>query len=322
MQYVREDLLMAYRAMRNIREFEERVHLEFQAGEIPGFVHLYSGQEACAVGICMDLRDDDWITSTHRGHGHCIAKGCDVRGMMQELYGKRGGICHGKGGSQHIADLSKGMLGANGIVGAGAPLACGAALSAKTQGSGAVSVAFVGDGGANQGATLESMNLAAVWKLPAIFVFENNGYAESTASEWAVACGDIVNRAEGFGMPGTKVDGHDFFAVYDAAREAIGRARKGDGPNLIEVKTNRFFGHYEGDTQTYRSAKEVETLRDTMDCLARFRTRVTEAGLLDAEELDQIDNDALRLIDDAVNSARAAAAPSAKDLLTDVYMTQ
>ena len=269
----------------------------------------------------MDLRDDDWITSTHRGHGHCIAKGCDVGSMMQELFGKQGGICHGKGGSQHIADLSKGMLGANGIVGAGAPLATGAALAAKTKGIDAVAVAFVGDGGSNQGATLEAMNLAAVWGLPVLFVFENNGYAETTASEWAVACGDIANRAVAFGMPGEKVDGHDIFAVYEAAKTAQARARKGDGPTLIEVRTNRFLGHFEGDNQTYRGTDEVETLRRTHDCLALFRMRVTDAGVIDADDLDVIDGDVLRLVDDAVASAKLAAPPELNELTTCVYVS-
>src|SRR5579875_53351 len=218
MELNREQLLAAYHQMRTIREFEDRVHREFASGEIPGFVHLYAGEEACAVGVCMNLTEVDYIASTHRGHGHCIAKGCDVKGMMAEIYGRKGGLCAGKGGSMHIADLSKGMLGANGIVGGGAPLACGAALTAKTLKTGAVAVSFGGDGASNQGTTAESMNLATVWKLPVIFVIEDNGYAESTASGWSVA-GDALKRAEGFGMPGVRVDGHDFFAVHEAARE-------------------------------------------------------------------------------------------------------
>src|SRR5215831_2528390 len=213
-ELTREQLLDAYRYMRLIREFEERIHLEFATGEIPGFVHLYAGEEASAVGVCMNLGERDYIASTHRGHGHCIAKGCDVVAMMKELYGRRDGLCGGKGGSMHIADMSKGMMGANGIVGGGPPLICGAALSAKTLKTGGVAIAFVGDGGSNQGTTFEAMNLAAVWKLPAIFIFENNGYAEATSSKFSVSCGDIANRAVGFGMPGKVVDGHDFFAVH------------------------------------------------------------------------------------------------------------
>ena len=321
MQLSREELLKAYTAMRTIRDFEDRVHHEFATGEIPGFVHLYAGEEASAVGFCSQLDDRDRIASTHRGHGHCIAKGCDVDGMMKEIYGRKDGLCGGKGGSMHIADLSKGMMGANGIVGGGPPLVCGAALTAKTLKTGGVAVAFVGDGGSNQGTTLESYNLASVWKLPAIFVFENNGYAESTASSWSVSSGDIVKRAEAFGMPGHQVDGHDFFAVYEVAREVIDRARSGGGPSLVEVKLNRYYGHFEGDAQTYRGDGEVETLRATVDCLDVFRQRVTEAGLLEAAQLDAIDTESKAAIDRSVVEAKAAALPTAADLLTDVYLS-
>ena len=199
-----EDLLDAYRTMKTIRDFEERVHVEFAKGGIPGFVHLYAGEEASATGVCMNLRDDDYIASNHRGHGHCIAKGVDVHGMMAEIYGKRSGTCHGKGGSMHIADLDAGMMGANGIVGGGPPLVCGAALTAKMKGNGGVALAFFGDGASNQGTTFESLNLATVWKLPCVFVAENNGYAEATASSWSVSCEDISMRAKGFGMPGDR----------------------------------------------------------------------------------------------------------------------
>src|SRR5580658_1131950 len=207
MDLTRSNLLEAYRVMRLIRAFEERLHVEFATGEIPGFVHLYAGEEAIATGICLLLDERDKLTSTHRGRGHCLAKGCDVFGMMAEIYGRKNGLCAGKGGSMHIADLSKGMLGANGIVGGGPPLACGAALAAKRLGHGGVAISFVGDGGANQGTTLESMNLACVWNLPAIFIAENNGYAESTASAWSVASDNKIGRASGFGMPGVIVDG-------------------------------------------------------------------------------------------------------------------
>src|SRR6266487_3792289 len=270
--------------MRSIREFEERVHAEFATGEIPGFVHLYAGEEASAVGVCSNLDDRDTIASTHRGHGHCIAKGVDVSEMMAEIYGRKTGSCHGKGGSMHIADLSKGMLGANGIVGGGPPLICGTALAAKLKGHGGVSVAFFGDGGSNQGTTLESMNLASVWNLPAVFVAENNGYAESTSSTWSVASDNIADRAAGFGMPGVIVDGFDFFAVHEAASEAIARAREGGGPTLIEMKFTRYFGHFEGDQQTYRAA-EVEHARAELDCLKRFVGRVTETGELARADL-------------------------------------
>ena len=234
-QLSKEKLLEAYRLMRTIREFEERLHVEFATGEIPGFVHLYAGEEASAVGTMMHLDIADYVATTHRGHGHCIAKGVDVRGMMAEIYGRQTGVCHGKGGSMHIADLSKGMLGANGIVGAGGPLICGAALAAKYKKTGGVGVCFFGDGASNQGVIFESMNLASVWRLPAIFVAENNGYAEATSSTWSVATDNIADRASGFGMPGVIVDGFDFFAVHEALGEAIERARNGGGPTLVEV---------------------------------------------------------------------------------------
>src|SRR5918912_532723 len=260
-ELTKEQLIEAYRVMRTIREFEDRVHTEFATGEIPGFVHLYAGEEASATGVCMHLGPEDRIASTHRGHGHCIAKGVDVMAMMAEIYGKATGSCRGKGGSMHIADLSKGMLGANGILGAGAPLACGAAVAAKFRNKGEVAVSFVGDGASNQGTFLESLNLAAVWNLPAIFVVENNGYAESTSRDYAVAVDSYVDRAAGFGLPGVTVDGTDFFAVYEAAGEIIKRAREGGGPALLECKMVRFHGHFEGDAQTYRAKGELEDIR-------------------------------------------------------------
>jgi TPP-dependent pyruvate/acetoin dehydrogenase alpha subunit len=320
MQLNRDQLIKAYRDMRTIRMFEDRVHDEFAAGSIPGFVHLYAGEEASAVGVCLELGDGDHIASTHRGHGHCIAKGCDVKGMMKEIYGRHDGLCGGKGGSMHIADLSRGMMGANGIVGGGPPLICGAALTAKTLKTGGVAVAFVGDGGSNQGTTLESYNLANVWDLPVIFVVEDNGYAESTASIWSVG-GSQVKRAEAFGMPGTEVDGHDLFAVNSAAREAVARARDGGGPSLLHVKLNRYYGHFEGDAMTYRGEGEIEHLRSEKDCLKIFRSKVTEAGLLEAGQLDEIDAEVSALIDAAVAEAEAAPAPTAADLLTDVYIS-
>jgi pyruvate dehydrogenase E1 component alpha subunit len=306
--------------MATIRAFEERVHEQFAGGNIPGFVHLYAGEEASAVGVCMNLGDKDYIASTHRGHGHCIAKGCDVKGMMREIFGRSGGLCGGKGGSMHIADLSRGMMGANGIVGGGPPLICGAALSAKTLGTGGVAVAFVGDGGSNQGTTLESYNLAKVWDLPAVFVVEDNGYAESTASRWSVG-GSQVKRAEAFGMQGIEVDGHDFFAVYEAARDVIAKARDGGGPSLLHVRLNRYFGHFEGDAMTYRGDGEVEELRRSRDCLDLFRRRVTGNGMLEAAALDDIDREAAALIDEAVSESIAAPPPRREDLTTDVYLS-
>jgi acetoin:2,6-dichlorophenolindophenol oxidoreductase subunit alpha len=319
MQHSRQFLLDSYRSMATIRRFEDRVHDEFSTGKIPGFVHLYAGEEASAVGFCAHLDNRDVIASTHRGHGHCIAKGVDVTEMMKEIYGRREGSCGGKGGSMHIADLSKGMMGANGIVGGGPPLICGAALTAKTLKTGGVAIAFVGDGGSNQGTTLESYNLAKVWNLPVIFVVEDNGYAESTASVWSVG-GSQLGRAAGFGMPGVEVDGFDFFAVYDAAREPIERARNGGGPSLMHVKLTRYYGHFEGDAMTYRAPGEVAKLRAEKDSLKIFRNRVTEAGLLEGKDLDAIDAEVASLIDRSVALSEAAALPTAADLTTDVYV--
>ena len=316
----REALLEAYRLMKTIREFEERAHREFATGLMPGFVHLYAGQEAVAVGVCSNLTADDYIASTHRGHGHAIAKGCDVMGMMAELYGRSTGLCRGKGGSMHIADLSTGMLGANGIVGGGPPLVCGVGLSAKVRGTDQVGVSFTGDGGSNQGTFLESLNLAAVWDLPVIFVVENNGYAESTSSQFHQSGIDVAKRADGFGLPAAVVDGHDFFAVREATAAAVERARSGGGPSLIECKTDRYYGHFEGDQQKYRPAGEVERLREEKDCLKRFEKTVTEADMLTAEDLRGVDRAVGELIDTAVEAALAAPEPEIAALLADVYV--
>jgi pyruvate dehydrogenase E1 component alpha subunit len=320
MQLSRDALLTAYRQMRTIRAFEDRVNLEMGTGDIPGSVHLYAGQEASAVGVCSHLDDEDRIASTHRGHGHCIAKGCEVDGMMAEIFGKSTGTCHGKGGSMHIADLDKGMMGANGIVGGGPPLACGAALTAKYRKSGKVAITFTGDGAANQGTTAESLNLARVWDLPVIFVVEDNGYGEATSSKFAVG-GDICRRAEGYDIPTWRLDGFDFFAVHEAAGEAIAQAREGKGPALLHVVFERYYGHFSGDADTYRTAEEKAALRRDKDCLKNFRTRVTEAGLLEAENLDAVDGEVDALIDAAVVGARAAAGPDVSALTTDVYLS-
>jgi pyruvate dehydrogenase E1 component alpha subunit len=320
-QLKKEDLLKAYRIMKEIREFEERLHVEFATGKIPGFVHLYAGEEAVATGVCMHLTDEDRVASTHRGHGHCIAKGVDIIGMMAEIYGKKTGTCHGKGGSMHIADLDKGMLGANGIVGAGPPLICGAALAAKMKGTKGVGVAFFGDGASNQGTVLESMNLANIWKLPVIFLAENNGYAESTGVGYNVPTPNIADRAAGFGMPGVTVDGNDFFAVYEAAGEAIRRAREGGGPTMLECKTNRFYGHFEGDAMTYKAPGEVKRQREESDCLKIFAAKATSAGLVTPAELEAIDKEVAALIDEAVAKAVADPNPTEADLLTDVYIS-
>jgi len=322
MQLSREALLRAYRQMKVIREFEERLHVEIQTGEIAGFTHLYSGQEAVAVGVCEHLSVDDKIVSTHRGHGHCLAKGCDVNGMMKEIWGSRDGLCKGKGGSMHIADVELGMLGANGIVGAGAPIAVGAALSAKIDGNGKIAIAFSGDGACNQGTTFEAMNMAVVTEAPCIFIFENNHYSEHTGVDYAVGTAkDIASRAEAFGMPVWRADGTDFFAVYETMREVLEYARTGKGPAAVEFDTERFFGHFEGDPQRYRGKGELDRIREERNCLIKFRASVTSAKLLTDADLDAIDKDVLDSIDAAVEAARAADRPTPQDVLADVYIS-
>ncbi|WP_221796260.1 thiamine pyrophosphate-dependent dehydrogenase E1 component subunit alpha [Aquisediminimonas sediminicola] len=322
MQLSREALLRAYRQMKLIREFEERLHVEIMTGEIAGFTHLYSGQEAVAVGVCEHLTADDKIISTHRGHGHCLAKGVEVKGMMKEIWGSREGTCKGKGGSMHIASEEHGMLGANGIVGAGAPIAVGAAIAAKLNGKGGVSITFSGDGACNQGTTFEAMNFAVVTKAPCIFIFENNHYSEHTGYEYAVGTsGDIASRAEAFGMKVWRGDGTDFMSVYDTMRDVLEYVRAGHGPASVEFDTERFFGHFEGDPQRYRADGELDRIRAERDCLRKFRDSVTGAGLLSHTELDSLDAEILDLIQSAVDDARAAERPTAEDVLTDVYIS-
>ncbi len=322
MNLTRDDLLEAYRRMRLIRAFEERLADLVTAGKLAGFLHLYAGEEAVAVGVCHQLGARDFVTSTHRGHGHCIAKGVDVRGMMAELYGRATGTCKGKGGSMHIADLDLGMLGANGIVGAGIPLATGAALTAKLKRTGGVAVAFFGDGASNQGAFHESLNIAAIWKLPVVYVVENNGYGEATPMEFVTPIRDLALRAGSYAMPSDIADGMDFFDVYEKAGTAIARARAGEGPTLLECKTYRYFGHYVGDPLTYRTKEEAEDWRQRRDPLEGFERRVREMGLVPADRLREIDGEVARLLDEAVAFAESSPFPSPDAVLTDVYASE
>ena len=315
------DLIGAYRRMQTIRMFEERLHDEIKTGEIPGFTHLYCGQEAAAVGVCDHLSVDDYIVSTHRGHGHCIAKGCDVKAMMKEIYGRADGLCKGRGGSMHIADLSVGMLGANGIVGAGAPQAVGAAIAAKLNGKGRIGLAFSGDGACNQGTTFEALNLAVVLKVPAVFVFENNHYSEHTGVAYAVGTsGDIASRAEAFGMKAWRANGSDYFDTYKVMGELLDYVRAGNGPAAIELDTERFYGHFEGDPQRYRGPGELDRIRTERDALVSFRTRVIEAQILGSAELDSVDSEVAQLIEEAVAEARAAPPPDPASVTDDVYV--
>ncbi|MCY7733894.1 thiamine pyrophosphate-dependent dehydrogenase E1 component subunit alpha [Bacillus safensis] len=317
----KEKAIWMYQKMQEIRQFEDRVHALFTKGILPGFVHLYAGEEAVAVGVCAHLNEKDSITSTHRGHGHCIAKGCDLKGMMAEIYGKATGLCKGKGGSMHIADFDKGMLGANGIVGGGFPLACGAALTAKYKKTENVSVCFFGDGANNQGTFHEGINLAAIWKLPVIFIAENNGYGEATPFSYASSCKSIVDRAAGYNIPGIQVDGKDVMAVYQAAEQAIERAKNGEGPTLIECMTYRNYGHFEGDAQRYKTNQEKTEHQEERDAITLFKNELIKQQLLTNGELSNIETAVTEAIDEAVQFSEESEYPDQTELLTDVYVS-
>ena len=316
----KEKLLWMYERMMLIRTFEDRVADLFVKVPLPGFVHLYAGEEAIAVGVMAHLTERDRITSTHRGHGHCIAKGMDVKGMMAELYGKASGLCKGKGGSMHIADMNKGMLGANGIVGAGGPLACGSGLTAKVLGVDSVTICFFGDGASEQGTIHESMNLASIWKLPVVFVCENNFYAEATPSAYHCSAGEICSRAAAYDIPGVAIDGTDVFAVYEVSGEAIVRARRGEGPSLIEARGFRYYGHFLGDAQTYKTKEEVEGYK-VRDPITVFKKRVLEHGLVSETQLTKIDTQVNEAIEDAVRFAEQSPYPPPEECLADVYVS-
>jgi TPP-dependent pyruvate/acetoin dehydrogenase alpha subunit len=301
-----------------IRAFEERVSSLYRAAEIPGFIHTSLGQEAVAVGVCASLRDDDWIATTHRGHGHCLAKGANVDGAMAELFGKATGLCKGKGGSMHIADPRKGILGANAIVGASLPLATGAALSSQLLGRDQVSVAFFGEGAVNQGAFHESLNLAAIWGLPVLFVCENNGYAEFTDSRKMSRRQSVAALGPAYGVRSVRVDGNDVEAVLSAAQDAVDACRAGDGPFLLEAETYRWQGHYEGDPQTYKPAEEAEAWL-ARDPLVLARTRIESQSLSSPDDLDAIVQDAEERVARAEEFARSSPFPAAAEILTDVY---
>lgn len=316
----RPKLLWIYERLTMIREFEERLKWLVETGVPVGPVHYYTGQEACAVGVCAALEENDWIASTHRGHGHCIAKGVSVDRMMAELYGKSTGTNRGKGGSMHMSGIDQGMLGVNPIVGIGATHAVGAALSAKVRGTTQVAVGFFGDGAAAFGAIHEAMNLAAIWKLPVIFVCENNGYAQSTPAEYALAVPRVAAHAQTYGMPGVSVDGQDVLAVWDAAETAVRRARGGGGPSLIECVTYRYYGHHQGDdTRRYRTAKEETEARER-DCIQRFRTQMEENGWAGREALIEIERRNREAVDRAVAFAESSPLPRPEELYTNVYV--
>ncbi|MGN5882235.1 MULTISPECIES: thiamine pyrophosphate-dependent dehydrogenase E1 component subunit alpha [Staphylococcus] len=305
-----------YKTMNEIRNFEETVHEIFGKGEIPGFVHLYVGEEGVATGVMSLLEDDDYITSTHRGHGHAIAKGCDLNGMMAEIMGKRDGLGHGKGGSMHVAEIDKGMLGANGIVSGGFGLATGAGISLRNQGKNNVAVCFFGDGAANEGNFHEGLNFASILNLPVIFVCENNQFGEGTTHKYASASETIAERASAYNMPGVYVDGMNVVEVYEAAKEAVERAKNGDGPTLIECDTYRKFGHFEGDEQKVKSKDDRNADRNPTE---EFRKYAIENDLLTEDEADEIEEAAKKAVQDAVEFGENSELPDLDSLYKDVF---
>ena len=319
--YPRELLAELYRRMVLVREFELRAIEERRAGLIPGFIHSCVGQEASAIGACLALEANDVITSTHRGHGHLIGKGGDPRYMMAELAARSTGYCRGRGGSLHIADYDLGILGANGIVAGGIPIAAGAALAFAMQSGGGtmrVALAFFGDGAVNEGAFHEAANLAGLWKLPAIFMCENNLYGEGTPQSKQAPVADLAVRAEGYGFPGVIVDGQDVLAVYQAVKDAADRARAGEGPTFVEAKTYRYRGHYEGDPQVYRLPGEMEKWQ-ARDPIPAFRQRLLEAGAFDRATLQEMEDGIQTQLDEAVAFAKAAPMPQPEEALQGVY---
>jgi acetoin:2,6-dichlorophenolindophenol oxidoreductase subunit alpha len=313
-----ELLLYMFRTMVRIREFEETAGRLAQQAKIPGAVHLYSGEEAVAVGVCANLNPTDSITSTHRGHGHCIAKGGDPRLMFAEIYGRATGYCHGKGGSMHIADFDLGILGANGIVAGGAPIAMGAAFASRYKNDGTVAVCFCGDGATNEGAWHEAMNFAGLYRLPLIVVIENNHWGEFTRQEKQAPITRLSDRAASYGMPGVTVDGQDALAVYDAAKEAIERAREGDGPSLIEADTYRFHNHIGLSERDPRPEAEVASWR-ARDPIDMFRKVLEERQIISGEGAGRIIEEVRREIEAAVEFAENSPFPDVSELLTDVF---
>jgi TPP-dependent pyruvate/acetoin dehydrogenase alpha subunit len=314
----KDKLIDMYRTMVRIRTFEERVAKEFAAGNVPGAAHLYSGEEAVATGACANLRTDDYITSTHRGHGHLIAKGGKTERMMAEIYGKKTGYNKGKGGSMHIAAPEIGILGASGIVAGLVPIAPGAGLSAKLRGTDQVTICFLGDGTTNSGRFHESVNLSSCWDLPVIYVIENNLYGESTRISAVCRLENLSERAKSYGIPGKTVDGMDVLAVYEAVGEAVARARKGQGPSIVECKTYRYHGHFGGDPQTYKPKEEVEEWLKK-DPIPRYRKYLLEHKVLTAADVDKIDKEIADEIERAVKFAVESPYPAPEETLEDVF---
>jgi len=314
----KEKTIELYRKMLEIRHFEEKVYDLYGQNLVPGTIHLYAGQEAVAVGVCANLREDDYITSTHRGHGHCIAKGAQPNKVMAEILGKKTGYCKGKGGSMHIADFSIGMLGATAVVGAGLPIAAGAGLSIKLRKTDQVVACFFGDGASNQGTFHEAINMASIWNLPVLFVCENNLYAMGTHQSMVMAIENIADRAAAYGIPGVAVDGNDVLAVYEAAHNAVDRARKGEGPTLIECKTYRHKGHSRFDPATYRPKEEVENWMKR-DPIAQFKAKLLKMKTLTEEEANKIEQEVAAAVEDAVKFAVESPYPAPEEALETVF---
>ena len=320
--YSPEQLREVLHKMHLIRHFEEGAEDAYTRGLIHGTMHLSIGQEASAMGICMPLKPDDQITSTHRGHGHCIAKGAQVDRMFAEFFGKTTGYCKGRGGSMHIADVSAGNLGANGIVAGGIPIAVGAALSAKMQKNGKVVICFFGDGANNEGAFHESLNMASIWKLPVVFVCENNGYGMSTSTARSTAVANIADRAVAYSMPGVTVFGNDFSAVAEASTEAVDRARRGEGPSLIETKTYRHRGHSKSDRNRYRTKEEIEEWKALRDPISLFETELKQFGIMDDAGIASVREAVEAEIAAGIAFAKDSPLPSTADVLNFVYTEQ
>lgn len=306
--------------MVTIRRFEETAEKLFLDGEIPGFIHLYIGEEAIATGVCANLTNDDYIASTHRGHGHTIAKGADIKKAMAELFGKKTGFCKGKGGSMHIADFSIGMLGANGVVGGGFNIAVGAAFAINYQKKKDVSVVFFGDGASNRGTFHEAINMAAAWNLPVIFLCENNQWASTTPHKTQTSVENISDRAVGYGIPGVICNGNDVFEVYNITKEAVERARQGGGPTLIEAKTYRIKGHFVGDPEMYRTREEVQEEFSRNCPIKNFEKKALKNNLMTQKEMDEITEEVEKLIEEAVEFARKSPYPDPSELFDDLYI--
>ncbi len=315
----KKTLLELYRKMVTVRQFETMSGEYFAAGKIPGFIHLSIGQVASSVGVCCCLRPDDYVITTHRGHGHMIAKGADLKRMAAKLFGKKTGYCKGKGGSMHIADFSIGILGANGVVAGGLPIITGVGLSIKMRKTDQVAVCFFGDGAANRGPVHEAMNMASIWKLPILFVVENNQWASTTPMNYSCSVKDIYKRAAGYNMPGEKVDGNDILAVRKITTEAVARARAGKGPTFIENKTYRIKGHFEGDPQKYRTKEEIKFWQDDKDPINRFSRVLFKKKYLSRKLADQIDAEVQAKLNEAVIFAEDSPFPEPDDALTDLY---